>query len=163
MKTKHILSGLLISLAVTSCASNSGSPVPVAGSPASTAKDPLAAAVAPFSLKGSVFIRERMAIPADAVLTVTLSDAAGGPGATKVLAQQVKRLDGKQSPFHYLLPLQGVSIGSKSQTFLSAAITLNGKVIFASERLEPITSTLSQQKDLKLVAMPQVAVPVVNQ
>ncbi len=152
MKTKYILSGLLLSLAVTSCASNKGPAVPVAN-------DPLASSVAPFSLNGSVFVNQRMAIPANAALTVTLSDASGGPGTTKVLAQRVQTLQGKQSPFSYVLPLQGVTINQGSQAFLSAAITLNGKVIFASEKLEPILATSSQKKDLTLVPVAQVALP----
>ncbi len=98
MKTKHVLGGLLISLAVTSCASHSGAPVPVAN-------DPTTQAVAPFSLSGSVFVRQRMAIPANAALTVTLSDVSGGPGNTKVLAQRVQTLAGKQSPFSLRITL----------------------------------------------------------
>ncbi|WP_241579600.1 YbaY family lipoprotein [Rosenbergiella nectarea] len=156
MKTKHVLGGLLISLAVTSCASHSGSPVPIAN-------DPTTKAVAPFSLSGSVFVRQRMAIPANAALTVTLSDVSGGPGQTKVLAQQVQTLSGKQSPFNYVLPLQGVQLGANSQALLTAAITLNGKVIFASDQLQPITSVASQKKDINLVAVPQVALPVIAQ
>ncbi|KMV73800.1 glycoprotein-polysaccharide metabolism protein [Rosenbergiella epipactidis] len=156
MKTKHVLGGLLISLAVTSCASHSGSPVPIAN-------DPTTKAVAPFSLSGSVFVRQRMAIPANAALTVTLSDASGGPGQTKVLAQQVQTLSGKQSPFNYVLPLQGVQLGAHSQALLTAAITLNGKVIFASDQLQSITSVASQKKDINLVAVPQVALPVAAQ
>jgi len=156
MKTKHVLGGLLISLAVTSCASHSGAPVPVAN-------DPTTQAVAPFSLSGSVFVRQRMAIPANAALTVTLSDVSGGPGNTKVLAQRVQTLAGKQSPFSYVLPLQGVQLDSKSPALLTAAITLNGKVIFASESFQPITTVASQKKDINLVAVPQVALPVAAQ
>ncbi|WP_241650700.1 YbaY family lipoprotein, partial [Rosenbergiella collisarenosi] len=80
--------------------------------------------------------------------TVTLSDASGGPGQTKVLAQQVQTLSGKQSPFNYVLPLQGVQLGAHSQALLTAAITLNGKVIFASDQLQSITSVASQKNDI---------------
>ncbi|WP_241607914.1 YbaY family lipoprotein [Rosenbergiella australiborealis] len=156
MKAKHVLSGLLISVAVTSCASHPGVSVPVAN-------DPTTQAVAPFSLNGSVFVRQRMAIPANAALTVTLSDASGGPGQTKILAQQVQTLAGKQSPFSYVLPLQGVQLGADSKAMLTAAITLNGKVIFTSDKLQPIATVVSQTKDINLVPVPQIALPISTQ
>lgn len=156
MKAKYLVSGLLMSMAVTACADHSGTGV-------ADVSDPTSKAVAPLALSGSVFIRQRIALPPDAALTVTLSDASSGPGKTKVLAQQVQRLEGKQAPFHYVLPLNDVKFSTNSNAFLSAAITLNGKVIFASESLQPIKSVNAQQLDLTLIPVPQTAVPVVGQ
>lgn len=158
MKTKQLVTGLLISLAVTACADNSSAPVPTA-----VAQDPTTAAVAPFAIYGTVAVRERIALPPEAILTVTLSDAAGTSKTTKVLAQQVQRLDGRQAPFQYLLPLQTVTLTGKSKAFLSAAITVNNKVVFATDRLQPIVSTNGQKKDIHLIAVPQVAIPVTGQ
>ena len=154
MKSMHIISGLVIALSVTACADNTGVP---AGSPPAPG---ISTAAAQPVISGAVFIRQRIALPEDAVLTVTLADASGGTGPTRVIAQKTERLSGQQAPLHYTLPFNGREVSPQGQVLLSAAITLNGRVIFSSESLQPVTSGVTQRKDLMLEAVPQVAVPV---
>lgn len=157
MRTKKILVGVLISVGLAACADHSASVPTPAGQLTS------ASAVTPFAISGAVFIPQRMALPKDSVLTVTLSDAATGQGATRVLAQQVYPLNGKQAPFHYSLPLQNVKLGPNSQAFLSAAVTLNGRVVFATDRLHPVATLTQQQQNITLIPTTQVAIPVAAQ
>ncbi len=154
MKSIHIISGLVIALSVTACADKSDIPVGALKAPG------ISATVAQPVISGAVFIRQRIALPEGALLTVTLSDASGGTGPTRVIAQKVQKISGQQAPLHYKLPFNGREVSPQGQVLLSAAITLDGRVIFSSESLQPVTSGVTQRKDLMLVAVPQVAVPV---
>ncbi len=157
MKSMHIITGLAVALSVTACADNS----PVA--PETAAAPGISASTAVSNqptISGAVYVRQRIALPPGAILTVTLSDASAGAGPTKVIAQKVQRLSGQQAPFHFELPFDGRDFNPQGPVLLSAAITLDGKVIFATEAVQPVTTAASQRKDLTLVAVPQVAVPV---
>lgn len=152
MKSMHIITSLAIALSVTACADKSAPPPAPPGITAQSAQP---------VITGAIYLKQRIAIPAGAILTVTLSEASGGEGPTKVVAQKVQRLSGQQqAPLHYKLPFNSADVSSQSQTLLSAAITLDGKVIFAADSLQPITSPASQRQDLTLIPFPQVAVPV---
>lgn len=154
MKSMHIITGLAIALSVTACADKADTPPPPPPGLSAQTAQPV--------ISGAVYLKQRMAIPSGAVLTVTLSDAAGGSGPTRVIAQKVQRLSGQQqSPLHYELAFNGADVNSRTQTLLSAAITLDGKVIYAADSLQPITAGASQRQDLTLIPFPQVAVPVV--
>ncbi|WP_294911037.1 YbaY family lipoprotein [Tatumella sp. UBA2305] len=154
MKSMHIISGLVIALSVTACADKTDVPVGALKAPG------ISANVAQPVISGAVFVRQRIALPENAVLTVTLSDASNGTGPTRVIAQKVQKISGQQAPLHYKLPFNGRDVNPQGQVLLSAAITLDGRVIFASESLQPVTAGITQRKDLMLVAVPQVAVPV---
>ncbi|KFD17712.1 MULTISPECIES: YbaY family lipoprotein [Tatumella] len=151
MKSMHIITGLAVALSVTACADRTDLPAPVPVISA-TSNQPV--------ISGAVYVRQRIALPPGAVLTVTLSDASGGTGPTKVIAQKVTRLSGQQAPFNYRLPFNASDVSSQGQVLLSAAITLNGRVIFAAQSLKPVTSPTTQRQDLTLEALPEVAVPV---
>ena len=153
MKSMHIITGLAVALSVTACADRKDLPAPVPVVSA-TSNQPV--------ISGAVYVRQRIALPPGAVLTVTLSDASGGNGPTKVLAQKVTRLSGQQAPFHYRLPFNAGDVSSQGQVLLSAAITLNGRVIFAADSLQAVSSPQTQRQDLTLVAVPEVAVPVAS-
>ncbi len=153
MKSMHIITGLAVALSVTACADRTDMPAP-APVISATSNQPV--------ISGAVYVRQRIALPPGAVLTVTLSDASGGTGPTKVIAQKVTRLSGQQAPFHYRLPFNAADVSSQGQVLLSAAISLNGRVIFTAESLQPVTSPATQRQDLTLVAVPEVAVPVAS-
>ncbi len=156
MKTWHIISAAVLAAAVTGCADNSkGVPVPVPGSLAQNQSATLRQA----NVNGSVIIRQRIALPPEAVLTVTLSDASVADAPSKVLAQRAVRTDGKQSPFQFLLPYSPSDIKPGARILLSAAVTLNGKMLFITDEVQPVVVNGVTSKDLTLVPVPSVAVP----
>ena len=82
MKLVPILSGLAIALAVAGCSqthqqSQNQTPAPEAAAAQQAVSGP--------NVSGNVLIRQKVALPPDAVLTVTLSDASLADAPSKVL------------------------------------------------------------------------------
>ena len=140
MKLVHMASGLAVAIALAACADKSAdiqTPAPAANTSISATQQP---AIQQPNVSGTVWIRQKVALPPDAVLTVTLSDASLADAPSKVLAQKAVRTEGKQSPFSFVLPFNPADVQPNARILLSAAITVND--------------------DLTLVPVQQTAVPV---
>jgi putative lipoprotein len=157
MKLVHMLSGLAVAVAVAGCAQKSADvPVPAPAASAATAQP----AIAQPSVTGTAWIRQRVALPPDAVLTVTLSDASLADAPSKVLAQKVTRTEGKQAPFSFVLPFNPADIQPNARIILSAAITVNDKLVFITDTVQPVINQGGTKADLTLVPVQQTAVPM---
>ncbi len=93
MKFWHVLSGVAMAMALAGCA-HKGKPVPTPTLGSAVAGQ--TATIAQPNVSGAVYIRQRIALPPDAALTVTLSDASVADAPSKVLAQRVVRTDGNR-------------------------------------------------------------------
>ncbi|MEI9217369.1 YbaY family lipoprotein, partial [Pseudomonas aeruginosa] len=83
-------------IALAACADKSAdiqTPAPAANTSISATQQP---AIQQPNVSGTVWIRQKVALPPDAVLTVTLSDASLADAPSKVLAQKAVRTEGKQ-------------------------------------------------------------------
>ena len=103
MKLVPMLSGIAMAVALSACAGKSADvPVPTANPNGintltqQTIQQP--------NVSGTIWIRQKVALPPDAVLTVTLSDASLADAPSKVVAQRAVRTEGKQAPFSFVLP-----------------------------------------------------------
>ena len=126
MKLVHMASGLAVAIALAACADKSAdiqTPAPAANTSISATQQP---AIQQPNVSGTVWIRQKVALPPDAVLTVTLSDASLADAPSKVLAQKAVRTEGKQSPFSFVLPFNPADVQPNARILLSAAITVNG-------------------------------------
>lgn len=88
MKLVHMASGLAVAIALAACADKSAdiqTPAPAANTSISATQQP---AIQQPNVSGTVWIRQKVALPPDAVLTVTLSDASLADAPSKVLAQK---------------------------------------------------------------------------
>ena len=96
MKLMHMVSGLAVAVALAACADKSADIQTPAPNPntSATAAQP---AIAQPNVSGTVWIRQKVALPPDAVLTVTLSDASLADAPSKVLSQKAVRTEGKQA------------------------------------------------------------------
>lgn len=159
MKLVHMLSGLAVAVAVAGCAQKSAD-IPVPAPAASTSAATAQPAIAQPSVTGTAWIRQRIALPPDAVLTVTLSDASLADAPSKVLAQKVTRTEGKQAPFSFVLPFNPADIQPNARIILSAAITVNDKLMFITDTVQPVINQGGKKADLMLVPVQQTAVPV---
>ncbi|OKB68140.1 glycoprotein-polysaccharide metabolism protein [Serratia marcescens] len=110
------------------------------------------------SVTGSVSMRQRIALPPDAVLTVTLSDATLDAGPTKVIAQSAMRTDGQQVPFNFVLPYNPANIQPNARVIVSAAVMVNGRMAFVTETIKEVVTRNGNRADLLLV--PAQGVPV---
>ncbi|KOC89941.1 YbaY family lipoprotein [Winslowiella iniecta] len=156
MKLWHVMSGAALAVALAGCADKSSDiPTPTLGSPTAGQQ----AVIAQPNVSGSVFIRQRIALPPDAVLTVTLSDASLADAPSKVLAQRAVRTEGKQSPFQFVLPFNPADIQPGARILLSAAITIDGKLAFITDTVKPVINGGGTKAELILVPVPSVAMP----
>jgi putative lipoprotein len=155
MKLWQIVGGAAaLTLTLAGCAQKSGNvPTPTAGSAAIAQTQIQGPAVT-----GSVNIRQRIALPPDAILTVTLSDASLADAPSKVIAQRAVRTDGKQAPFNFVLPFNPADIQPNARIILSAAITVNGQLIFITDTIQEVVNRNGTRADLLLV--PVQGIPV---
>lgn len=152
-KISLLAATLLVSTALAGCTS-SHPPAP----PAIDSAQPTHAAVTPAEITGTLFNENGLKLPAAAVLTITLSAVESGNSATKVLAQKVEKLGNRTFPLHYQLPLDNLVITANSKAILTAAVSDNKKVIMTTKTLQSITMSSSQQHDLTLVPVANVAI-----
>lgn len=158
MKLVHMLSGLAIAVTLSACAHKS------AESQAPAAKPDAATLMAQQSTQqpnvtGTVWIRQKVALPPDAVLTVTLSDASLADAPAKVLSQKVMRTEGKQAPFNFALPYNPADIAPNARILVSAAITQNDHLVFITDTVQSVINNGGSKADLTLVPVQQTAVP----
>lgn len=85
------------------------------------------------------------------MLTVTLSDASLADAPSKVLAQKAVRTEGKQSPFSFVLPFNPADVQPNARILLSAAITVNDKLVFITDTVQPVINQGGTKADLTLV------------
>lgn len=137
MKLVHMASGLAVAIALAACADKSAdiqTPAPYfANTSISATQQP---AIQQPNVSGTVWIRQKVALPPDAVLTVTLSDASLADAPSKVLAQKAVRTEGKQSPFSFVLPFNPADVQPNARILLSAAITVNDKLVFITDTVQ---------------------------
>lgn len=161
MKLVHTLSGLAIAVAMAGCAQKSADiPTPAPAATTSSAAATAQSDIKQPNVSGTVWIRQKVALPPDAVLTVTLSDASLADAPSKVLAQKAVRTEGKQSPFSFVLPFNPADIQPNARIILSAAITVNDKLMFITDTIQPAVNQGGTKVDLTLVPVQQTAVPV---
>lgn len=152
MKLWHCIGGIMVTAALAGCAQHD-----TQTSTAAEAKETMTTQLNQPAVTGSVFIRQRIALPPDAVVTVTLSDISLADAPSRVISQQVFRTEGKQAPFAFTLPYNPQDIQPSQRIIVSAAITINGRLVFISDTInEVINNNAGTQKDVLLVsASPQ--------
>jgi putative lipoprotein len=85
------------------------------------------------AVTGTVDLRERMALPADAVLVVELQDTSRADAPAPVLAQQSVRLEGLQPPYSFNLPVEPSRINPTGRYTVSARITRGNQLLFTND------------------------------
>jgi len=153
MKLWQIVGGVaVLTITLAGCAHQSTEvPTPAKSTPAVSQAQIQGPAV-----KGSVNIRQRIALPPDTVLTVTLSDASLADAPSKVIAQLVTHTEGQQAPFSFVLPYNPSDIQPNARIILSAAITLNGQLTFITDTIQEVINRNGTRADLLLVPVQNV-------
>lgn len=111
-------------------------------------------------VQGTVNIRQRIALPPDAILTVTLSDASLADAPSKVISQRAIRTEGQQAPFSFVLPYTADEIQPNARIILSAAITLNGQLLFITDTIHEVINRNGTGADLLLVPVQNTSIQV---
>ncbi|WP_058911564.1 YbaY family lipoprotein [Entomohabitans teleogrylli] len=160
MKLVHMLSGLAVAVALAGCAQHKSANVPTPAPDPYTAGALSQADLRQPNVSGTIWIRQRIALPPDSVLTVTLSDASLADAPAKVLSQKVVRTEGKQAPFSFVLPFNPADIQPNARILLSAAIAENDRLIFITDTVQQVITQGGTKADLTLVPVQQTAMPL---
>ncbi|MFC3394809.1 YbaY family lipoprotein [Brenneria rubrifaciens] len=159
MKLWHILGGITLSVALSACADRGDYGVsPHTGAPVTSTSSQNPAVSMP-AVSGTVNIRQRIALPPNAVLTVTVSDASLSDAPSKVIIQRATRTNGKQAPFRFSLPYNPADIKPNARILLSAAIAIDNRIVMVTENVLPVVTNGVSNADLVLVPVASVPLP----
>ncbi|MEZ9603385.1 YbaY family lipoprotein [Vibrio sp. 10N.261.55.A10] len=106
-------------------------------------------------ISGTVSYRERIALPENAVVTVTLEDISLADAPSTVIATQEFTTDGKQVPFAYELSYDNDKIKANHRYNMRASIHVDGKLRFITDTIKSVITDVenTQQADLRLVGV----------
>jgi putative lipoprotein len=79
------------------------------------------------------------------------------------VAQRAVRTEGKQAPFSFVLPYNPSDVQPNARILLSAAVTINGKLVFITDTVQEAINHGGTKIDLNLVPVQQTEVPVAPQ
>jgi heat shock protein HslJ len=103
-------------------------------------------------LKGTVSYRERIALPRDSMLVVSLTDTSPVIVTTRIIAEAVLRVDGKAPPIPFELPYDRARIVSDRYYGVRAAIRSGDRILFETSGAYPvITRGNPKRVELELV------------
>ncbi|MEZ9742077.1 YbaY family lipoprotein [Vibrio splendidus] len=106
-------------------------------------------------ISGTVSYRERIALPENAVVTVTLEDISLADAPSTVIATQEFITDGKQVPFAFELSYDNNKIKANHRYNMRATIHVDGKLRFTTDTINSVITDVenTQQADLRLVGV----------
>ncbi|MEZ8983668.1 lipo-like protein [Vibrio cyclitrophicus FF160] len=105
-------------------------------------------------ISGTVSYRERIALPENAVITVTLEDISLADASSIVIATQEFTAD-KQVPFAFELSYDNNKIQANHRYNMRATIHVDGKLRFTTDTVKSVITDVenTQQADLRLVGV----------
>jgi putative lipoprotein len=89
-------------------------------------------------LKGTVNYRERIALPPDSMIVISLTDNSPVILTTRIIAEAVLRADGKQVPIAFELPYDRARIASDHDYGVRAAIRSGDRILFETSGAYPV-------------------------
>ena len=106
-------------------------------------------------ISGTVSYRERMALPENALVTVTLEDISLADAPSTVIATQEFTTDGKQVPFAFELSYDDNKIQPNHRYNMHATIHVDGKLRFTTDTIKSVITDVenTQHADLRLVGV----------
>ncbi|MFM2590404.1 YbaY family lipoprotein [Vibrio sp. TBV020] len=107
------------------------------------------------SITGTLAYRERIALPEDAIVTITLQDISLADAPAKVIAKHRFETAGSQVPFEFELAYDPAKIEARHRYSVSARIEVNGKLKFITDTSYPVVTDAAQTDnvDLRLVGV----------
>ncbi|PSW18817.1 lipoprotein-related protein [Photobacterium sanctipauli] len=102
---------------------------------------------------GTVTYRERIALPDNARITVTLSDVSKMDAPAELISSQAFLADGNQVPFNFQLNFLRDDIEPNMTYAVSARIEVDGKLVFITDTANHVITdaNATMQKNLVLV------------
>lgn len=91
------------------------------------------------AVSGTLTYRERVALPANAVVTVQVARV-NATGAPQVVAEQRFTTNGAQPPFRYSLPYDPARIDPNASYTVQANISVGGQLRFTTNTIYPVVT-----------------------
>ena len=113
-----------------------------------------AAASSFIDLAGQVSYLARIALPADAILTVRIQDTARAGAPARVLAEQRIELAGQQVPVPFATTIDRDLIGKRARVTATARIEHRGRLLFINDRGVPALGKDGQPLPVELILKP---------
>lgn len=116
-----------------------------------TKQEPVAQAeVELATIIGTVSYRERIALPEDAKITVTLADISLADAPSVVIGQTEFESQGFQSPFAFQIDYDPAKIIPNHRYAVSAHIEMHGKLRFITDTIYPVLTDANQSTEANL-------------
>lgn len=138
-----LISSIVMGVAMTGCTTNNADTTAVAAQSANEV-------VNLQSVTGSVFYRERIALPDTAVVSVTLEDISLADKAAEVIATDSFITDGKQVPFEFKLDYDASKIVPNHRYNVRAKIAVDGKLRFTTDTITPVITDQDKTQSVQL-------------
>ncbi|HBV77542.1 MULTISPECIES: YbaY family lipoprotein [Vibrio] len=103
------------------------------------------------SVSGTLAYRERIALPEDAVISVTLEDVSIADKAADIIATDSFVAGGKQVPFAFKLDYDANKIIPNHTYAVRAKIAVNGKLRFITDTRETVITDKDKTQSVKLM------------
>lgn len=141
-KSLLLISSIIMGVAMTGCTTNADN--------TSSASQSSSEAVGLASVTGSVFYRERIALPDNAVVTVTLEDISLADKAAEIIATDSFVTDGKQVPFEFKLDYDVNKIVPNHRYNVRAKIAVDGKLRFTTDTITHVITDENKTQAVQL-------------
>ncbi len=108
----------------------------------------------PAAVSGTLTYRDRMALPANAVVTVQIAEVPTAGRSGLVIAEQRFTTNGAQPPFRYNIPYDSARIDAAKQYTVQANIKLGGQVRYSTNTVYRVISRGAGVVDINLTLAP---------
>ncbi len=106
------------------------------------------------TVNGSIMVLQRIALPKNAIITVTLSDASLFGVPSVILSQKSYNTKGHQSPFPFEINYKKSEVRPDAKVIVSATISVEGKLWYVTESLyEVVNNGVDNNVDMVLTAV----------
>lgn len=106
------------------------------------------------TLEGTVTYAQRIALPDNAVVDVTLEDISRADAPATVIAQQTIETNGKQVPIEFALQYDPAVIDPAARYAVRARITVDGKLAWTSDTVNPVLTHGGAVNNVEIVVVP---------
>ncbi|EGQ7966204.1 YbaY family lipoprotein [Vibrio vulnificus] len=105
------------------------------------------------TISGTVFYRERIALPEDAAVTLVLEDVSLADAPAKVIAKHKFITNGKQVPLSFDLAYDSKKIIANHRYNVRARIEVNGRLRFISDTIVPVISDEANTHNVEIMVV----------
>jgi putative lipoprotein len=110
----------------------------------------VASAQSPAAVSGTLTYRERVALPANAIVTVQIAELRAG-AAPQVIAEQRFTTNGAQPPFRYTISYDPARINASAQYTIQSNISVDGQARFSTNQVYRVITGGAPVSDVNIV------------